>query len=320
MRHFGTVIKGATCAMLAGALFVAQAQEFPSKTIRIVVPLAPGSGFDTGTRSFAEGLSKTLGQSVIVDNKPGASTGIGVMEVLKAPADGHTLLALTGATVSINPVTGDKLNYDPKDLRPVAGGMRGPSVLLVGPGSPYKTLQDLVSAARKKRESVSIAEYGQAYKLGALRLERQGGIKLLHIPYKSPSEAITNTIGGQVDATLMEFSAAMPLVKEGKVRALAQTGSSRMASLPDVPTVAEEGFPGYNLYIWAAFAVSAKTPEPIVKKLEAAILKAYERKEVAEFAASRGIEQQRWPEKDLVEMIDKELAANREAMNYLNQR
>jgi tripartite-type tricarboxylate transporter receptor subunit TctC len=322
MRCNGTMTKRILSVFVATALSMAQvqAQEFPSKMIRIVVPLGTGSGLDSGTRAFAEALSKVVGRSVIVENKPGANTGIGVMDVLNAPADGHTLLALTGATVTINPILGEKLNYDPNDIRPVAGGTRGPSVLLVGPASPYKTLQDLIAAARKERESVTIAEYGQAYKLGALRLEKQAGIKLLHVPYKSPTDALTNAIGGQVAATFMEFSAALPLIKEGKLRALAQTGSNRMAALPEVPTVAEAGLPGYTLYVWSAFAVNKKTPDSIIKKLEAALLNTYERKEMIEFASSRGVERKRWTGKDLAEMIDKERSDNQEAMNVVNQR
>ncbi|MGK6310258.1 tripartite tricarboxylate transporter substrate binding protein [Variovorax sp. DT-64] len=298
----------------------AQAQGFPSKVIRVVVPLGGGSGFDTGVRRFAEQFSKIVGQPVIVENKPGGGTSIGVGEALRAPADGYTVLALTGATVTINPALGENMTYDLNDIRPLAGGMRTSSVIVVGPQSPYKTLQELLAAAKKNPGTVSIAAYGQAYKLGILNLEKHAGVRLLQVPYKSPAEATQNTVGGQVDASFLESSAAVQLIKAGQLRALAQTGTDRHPFLPSVPTVAESGLPDYSLYIWSGFAVSAKTPEPIAKQLESAMLKTYASEAIRDYASTTGAELHQWPEKNLKAMIAKELQNNKNAVAYANKR
>jgi tripartite-type tricarboxylate transporter receptor subunit TctC len=310
-------------AVLLVAAAVAQvpasAQSFPSRMIRIVVPLGPGSGFDTGARRFAEQFSKIVGQTVIVENKPGGGTSIGVNEALKAPADGHTLLALTGAMVTINPALGENMTYDLRDIRPLAGGTRTSTVIVVGPNSPYKTLQDLLAAARKNPGKISMAAYGQAYKLGIMNLEKQAGVRLLQVPYKSPSEATQNTAGGQVDASFLESNAAVQLIKAGQLRALAQTGATRLETLRNVPTVAESGLPDYTLYIWSGFAVHSKTPERIANQLEAAILKTYGSQVFRDYAATTGAELHQWSEKEFKAMIAKELQDNKNAVAYANK-
>lgn len=251
----------------------AYADDYPSRPMRIIVPLGQGSGADTTTRYIAERLNSVLGQPAIVENRPGADMLIGVQSLLNAPADGYSLMLLTPSSMVINPVINKSLPYDPqRDIRPLVAVSRGMAVMVTSTNSRFKTLSDVIAEARKAPKSVSLANYGQHYRLGGLLLERMAGVKFNHIPYKGASQVVTDLMGGSVDVSMIDAGGALPLIRAGKLRPLAVTGRERLAELPNVPSMRESGLPDFDLYAWIGFGVSSKTPEPIARKLEAALL------------------------------------------------
>lgn len=269
---------GLACAAVAAAIVPAPAgaaDDYPSRPLRFIVPLTQGSGSDTVTRFVAERVGIALGQPAIVENRPGADTVIAIQSMLNAPADGYSVLMISPSAMVINPLVHDNLPYDPKrDIRPLTAAIRATSVLVTGPASPYRKFADLLAAAKQKPRSVSLANYSYHYRLGALQMQQMSGVTFNHIPYKGASQVQTDVMGGAVDAALLDLGGALPLIRAGKLRALAVTTKARHPELPDVPTVAESGVPGYELTVWIGFGVSSKTPEPVAAKLEAALLQA----------------------------------------------
>lgn len=264
----------AAAALPASQLPWAADEPYPSKPIRIVVPLGPGSAFDAATRRFAEELARVAGQAVFVENKPGANTAIGVNTVLSAPADGHTLLALSNSMVSINQFVIKDLTYNPKDIRPVAGLLKNTGIFVTSATSKYKTWADVVTVLRRQPESISLGNYGQIYRFGSRHFEQVANLRFNHVPYQGAAQMITDLIGGSIDIALMEPGASLQLVRGGKMTPLALTGARRNPTLQEVPTLAELGWPGFTIEAYTAYSVSAKTPEPVVKKLEDMVLKA----------------------------------------------
>ena len=259
-----TIAACTTVALLAPSAVLAQ-----GNALRIVVPLGPGSGADTSARFLAKRYEQVTGKPAIVENKPGANLAIGTMAVINAPADGQTILFITPSSMVINPIVDKELAYNPqRDLTPVVQLTEGPSVLVVRTDSPYKTFNDLIAAAKAKPGTVSYANYGHYYRFAALDIERMTGVKFNHVNYKGGGQANTDVIGGQVDVHGTDVGGVLPLIQGGKLRPIAQTGLKRHPFLPDVPTVAELGHPGWESVVWTGFAVSSKTPPEVVKALE----------------------------------------------------
>jgi tripartite-type tricarboxylate transporter receptor subunit TctC len=253
----------------------AQAQTFPSRPVRFIVPIGPGSGSDNVTRLVAKLAAAELGQPTFVENKPGADTVLAVQHVLGSPADGYTVLMISPSSMVINPLISDNLPYDAqRDLRPLAGMLRSAAVLVTGGGSRFNSAADVMAAAKKEAKAVSIASYGQHYRLGSLSLQKAAGVEFNHVPYKSPAQVQTDLIGGNVDLALLDVGGAMPLIASGKLKALGVTGRERHAQLPAVPSLRESGLANYELYTWIGLGVAAKTPDAVVQALEAALLKA----------------------------------------------
>lgn len=259
-------------ALACAALLVGTSVRAQSGTIRLIVPLGPGSGSDNVTRFFAPRLSTLLGQTVVVENRPGADMLLAVQALLSAPPDGNTILLISPSAVVINPVVMKDLPYDSqRDIRPVIALTRGESLLITAAGSRFKTLADALEAARAKPGAISVANYGHYYRLGAVQLQQKAGAEFNHITYKGYAQSSTDLIGGVVDLALTDLGGSLPLLRSGKVRALASTGVARHRDLPDVPTIAESGFPGYAQYVWIGFAVHSKTPDAIAQRLETAM-------------------------------------------------
>ncbi len=265
---------------LCAAPFLACAQDvYPSKPVKLVVPYAAGGPADLLARSVAEKLGPRLGQPVVIENKPGAGGHTGGELVAKGPADGYTLVLATIAhngAVALYP----KLRYNPmKELRPVILLAEAPSILIVRQDMPARSVQELLALARNQpgRLSYGSAGNGSAMHMAAELFRYMAKIEYTHVPYRGGAPAMADLMGGQIDMLFESLGTAHPQLKSGKIRALAVTGTSRSASLPDVPTVAEAGVPGYSSVPWYTISVASGTPAAIVTRLNTelnAVLKA----------------------------------------------
>ena len=253
---------------LACAPAVALAQAYPSKPLRLVVPYSPGGGADNAARILAIRLSTTLGQTVVIDNRPGGSGMIGAQAVAQAEPDGYTVL-YDASAFAVNPAL-RKMAFDPaKDLVPVSLAVTVPNIFVVPPNAPYKTVQEFVDYARKNPGKLTYASYGAgsaALLIGEL-LKARAGIDLLHVPYKGGAPALTDLMGGQVDSYFANAASGLSYVKSGKLRALAVTSAKRMAAMPEVPTLAESGFKDFEVLEWNGFFVPKGTPNEVVARL-----------------------------------------------------
>ena len=270
MRHILTaaLIGVANCAAVPSA--VAQsADSYPSKVITIVVPTAPGGGNDAMARVVGQRLSDKLGKPVIVDNKPGANGSIAAEHVARAPADGHTLLWGYIATHGINPAL-QKLRYDPiKDFEPIGLVAESPTVLVVNTKAPFKTVPELLAAAKAKPGTINYASAGNgtAPHLAGEMFKIATGVDLVHVSYKGSSPGLMDTIGGTTQLMFPSLFTAMPHIQSGKLRAVAIAGKKRSPLLKDVPTLAEVGVKDVDVTQWYGLFAPAKTPKPIVERL-----------------------------------------------------
>lgn len=282
--------------LLLGVLvaYPAGAQDgYPSRVIKLVVPWSPGGFNDTLARLVADRMSKTMGQQVIVDNRPGATGTIGTEAVARAAGDGYTLLMATADTHAIAASTFKQLRYDPiKDFTPVSLLVAQPVVIWVGENMPAKTIADLVKMAKDNPGKVSYASIGtgSTTHLGMERFNIASGIELTHVPYKGSGPAMSDVLSGRVDAILLTFGGAGAYANSGKLRPLAITSPARYSFAPTIPTVAESGYPGFELTLWNGVVVPSSTPAEIVKRLEKELKDAMHAPEVKEKLAGLGVE------------------------------
>lgn len=280
---------------LAAALLVpaglALAQNFPSRPIKFVVPFPPGSGTDTSARYFGRKLTELTGQPVVVENKPGANGFIAVQNVLSAPADGYTIFVGSNSTLAVNVALFKKLPYNPQvDLAPLSMMMRAPTVVVVPPQSPYKTLKDLIDAARAQPGKLNHGGGSAGYQLMNEALNERAGTDIRNVPFKGASEALIAVASGTVDLAFADITASTELIKAGKLRALAVASDRRASALPAAPHMGEAGLPGFGAYVWVGAMVSSRTPKPETDKL-AALLGQIERlPETREFYEKLGAE------------------------------
>ncbi|HUP93609.1 MAG TPA: tripartite tricarboxylate transporter substrate binding protein [Burkholderiales bacterium] len=260
----------------------AHAQTYPSKTIRLIVPYAPGGIVDYVGRLMAQRLAESLGQNVVVDNRPGAGGVIGVDITSKASADGYTLLIMDPAIV-INPTLLPKVPYDlHRDLLPLTIISSSPLVLAINAKVPANSVQELVALAKAQPGKLSFASAGigtTPHMAGEFFKER---IKqdLVHVPYKGSGPAMADLVGGQVQMTFSSITAALPFIKDGRLRGLATTGEKRAPALANLPTIAESGFPGFEVNLWLSMFVPARTPPEIIARLNSELRKALQSGEV----------------------------------------
>ena len=265
--------------LAAVVLFVAgtqpaRAADYPTKPIKIVVPYAAGGSTDALARIVAERLSKRFGQAAIVDNKPGASEQIAITSVTKAIPDGYTILLSTLSGLAVNPGLYPKLPYNTqKDLTPIILAATVPSAVVVHPSVPVKNMAELAAYLKSKPGQVSYASAGAGTPshLGMEYYKKANGFDPVHVPYKGGAPALQEVMGGQVQLMMALVPEAMPLVKAGRLRALAVTTTKRLAAYPDVPTVSESGGKDFDMTFWYAFMAPAGTPAEIVTKLNQAI-------------------------------------------------
>lgn len=263
----------ATALLGLPALVAAQAVDsYPSKPIRVVVPYSAGGGADNAARVITAQMGVLLKQQVVIDNKPGASGTIGAAAVAQAPADGYVVL-YDASTFVVNPAL-RKLPFDAaKDFLPVSLAVTAPNILVVPPNAPYKTVGEFLDYARQHPGKTTYASYGPgspAHMVGEL-LKSQAKVDLLHVPYKGGAPALTDVMGGQVDAYFANAASGLPYVKAGKLRALAVTSAKRMPALPDVPTLVESGLAGFDVLEWNGLFVPKGTPPQVVERLAAAV-------------------------------------------------
>ncbi|HSJ41474.1 MAG TPA: tripartite tricarboxylate transporter substrate binding protein [Xanthobacteraceae bacterium] len=266
--------------LLAGALLApASAQsnpDYPNKPVRIIVNVAPGGGVDTATRIIADRLRARLGQPFVVENRPGAGGNIGAEVVFQSEGDGYTLLASSPTPLAINGWLYKKLNFDPAGFEPVAMMSRIPNVLVVRPDFPAKSVQELIAVAKANPGKLSFGSQGigtASHLTGELFMTLTG-TKLVHVPYKgNTSNVLTDVVAGHVDLSFIQFSAVHELQQSGKLRVLAVATDKRLEALPDIPTMAEAGYPDIVSETWNAISAPPKTPEPIIRKMSEVLIK-----------------------------------------------
>jgi tripartite-type tricarboxylate transporter receptor subunit TctC len=277
--------------VLAGALPV-QAQDYPVRPIRVVVPFSPGGAVDGPTRAVAQELSRRLGQQVVIDNRPGAGATIGSEAVAKAAPDGYTLL-LASQTNAISATLYPKLSFNPiDDFAPVSLIGREPGVLVVHPSLPANSVKELVELARAQPGRIDYASSGNGsgQHLFAAQFIAQAGVRMNHVPYRGSGQATTDLIGGVVKMAVPGLAGMLPHIRAGKLRALAVTSEKRSPQLPDVPTLAEAGYPGSTAYVWLGLLAPKDTPAAIVERLNRELLGALDAPEVKGYMANASIE------------------------------
>jgi tripartite-type tricarboxylate transporter receptor subunit TctC len=272
------ISRRAAFALAAASLATATAfaQAWPSKPVRLVVPFPAGGGTDTITRELANKVT-AAGYTFVVDNKPGSGGNLGVDAAAKAPADGYTLVMGQTSNLAINPTLYAKLPYDPvKDLTPISLVASSPLVIVASANSPFQTLADVVKAAKASPGSINYASSGNGTvaHLAAESFQKLAGIKLTHIPYKGAAQGATDVISGQVQLYVSSIPTLMGHIKSGKMRPIAVTSGKRVDDLPQVPTVAESGYAGFEAVTWFGVLGPANLPKEVVAKLNADINKA----------------------------------------------
>ena len=289
----------------------ARGETYPTRPVRIIVPAAAGSALDVNARKVADKLSQALGQAVIVDNKPGANGIIGTDLAAKAKPDGYTLLMGSTSTLTINPSLYPSLPYRPlDDFAPITLAVRGSPIVLVNASLPVKTLAEFIDLAKAKPGQLHYGSPGNGsiQHLAGKLLERNAGIDMVHVPYKNQSEIVSDLISGRIEA-MIEFGAvAVPLIKAGKLRALAIAGPARKPDLPEVPTAAQAGARGIEVMGWTGYLAPAGTPAEIIEKLNREIRAAILAADYSSWVASLGSEVVGGPPQAFAQIIRADLA------------
>ena len=265
---------------LAGAMSVAllcaapaHAQQYPSKSIRFVVPYVAGGNTDVLARLIGQQMSETLGQPVIVDNRPAVDGVVGIGLVASSPGDGYTLL-MVSSSVAINVAVGYKLSYDTmRDLAPITQTASQQLILVVHPSLPVKTVKELIEFAKIKSGGLNYGTSSNAGQLATELFNVMAGIKMVHIPYKGSAPMINDLLGGQIDVSFSPSVTTLPHVRSGRLRAIAIGDSKRSSFMPDTPTVSESGVPGYQAVIWTGMLAPAKTPRSIINMLNKEVVR-----------------------------------------------
>jgi tripartite-type tricarboxylate transporter receptor subunit TctC len=302
-----TGFAAAVAALTHGAF--AQA-TYPTRTITMVVGFAPGGGTDTVARIIAQKVGASIGQSVIVENKAGAGGNVATDHVARSAPDGYTILLGSVGSLAVAPHLIAKLPYDPlRDLAPITMAVEFANVLVVQPSMPA-TLAGFVQLAKDKPGTVTYGSsgIGGAGHLAGELLRLMAGIDIVHVPYKGGGPAIQGMLGGQISAIFATPVTAGPHIKAGKVRAIATTGATRSTYLPDVPTIAESGYPGYEATNWYAYLAPAGTPKPVLERLHRELVQALKAPDVREQLDKQGIEAKPGTPEELAKYMERELA------------
>ena len=272
---------------------LAGAQQFPSKALHLIVPFPPGGGNDTVARAIAQQLGPDLGQPVVIDNRPGAGGSVGAELAARAPADGYTLFLAGVGSHAVNPNFHRSLPYDAvKDFAPICLVASAPSVLVVNPALPARTLAEFTAYARANPGKLNYASNGNgsAAQLAAVLYETMADVRMVHVPYKGIAPAMTDLLSGEVQLMFGTIVALVPHIQARKLRALAVTSKKRSALVPEVPTLAESGLPDYEAGSWYGILAPAGTPREVIERLHSAIVKALKQPDVSKRLAAEGAE------------------------------
>ena len=309
----------ATCRMMtllvlaAGVLGAPQvvAQNYPTKPVRLVLPYPPGGGSDTIARPLAQRLTARLGQQVVVDNRGGAGGAIGMENAARSAPDGYTIVMALTAQLAVNPSLFRKLPYDPvKDFTPITQMADGPYILVVHPSLPVKSVKEFIALARKRPGEIAYASSGNGSggHLAAVLLGTMTGIKMLHVPYKGGGPALVDLLAGNVQMLFSTYAAGKGHIKSGRIRALAVSTAKRPSVIPDLPTVAEAGVPGYAAGVWYAMLAPAGTPRDIVDRLNREIIAVLKDPDYSKILFSGAIDPVGSTPEALTELIKSEMA------------
>ena len=297
MKMFRWIIQASIVASLSTAATVAlankSAEAYPSKPIHLILPFPPGGPTDTVSRALGERLGKVWDVPVIVENRPGGNSFIATEAVVRSKPDGYALLVAFFGTLVVNPSLYDQLPYDPvKDLTPVTTVATLPLMLVVNPQSPVHSIQDLIklSKAEPNRFTFASGGAGQGAHLAVELLKNMADISMIHVPYKGNAPAVADLLGNHVDMIFDGMTSSLPHVKSGRLRAIAVSTQNRAAAMPDLPTVAESGLPGFDVGSWFGILAPANTPESIVAKLNAELVKIINSPEFKSILANLGLE------------------------------
>ena len=311
-------------ALLAAAITTAaagvpaQAQDYPTRPVTIVVPLAAGSGMDALVRLYAEKLQVALGKPVVVDNRPGAALMLAAAAVATAPADGYTLLVSTSSAMAINPVLYKKVNYDHvKDFVPISFYVKSPFILVVNPDLPAKSVPELIKHIKGSKSPLSYSSPGAgvAQHLSIEYMKKRFELDITHVPYKNTPQSIQDIAAGHVQLGFAEAGASLPLIRDGKLRALAVSATTRIPSLPDVPPFAEAAkAPDFETVSWHILFAPAATPKPIIERLHTEMKKIMADPEMIKLTEKIGLLPVNSPD---VDGIQKYLASEREKWGSL---
>ena len=284
------ILRSAIFAVLALAAGLAQSQQYPTKPVRIIAPFAPGGGTDFIARLIAQKLTERLGQQVIVENKPGAGGNLGAEFAVKSAPDGYTLLLVAGS-YTVNPSL-YKLSFDPvNDITPIVQLSQGPFVVAVHPSVPANNLKELIELARRQPDKLSYASAGSGsitHLASELFLD-MAKIKVVHIPYKGTGPALNDTIAGSTQLIFGSVSTTLQFIKSGRLRGLAVTTPRRISALPDLPTVAEAGVPGYEVVLWHGLVAPKGVPRLIVDRLNREANEVLKAKDMGDLLATDGV-------------------------------
>ena len=306
MRQTTTLLAG---LVLGAAAALANAQNFPSRPVTLTVGFAPGGGTDTAARIVAKKLTENIGQAVVVENRAGAGGNIAAQQIATAAPDGYTIHLTSVGPMSVAPAMYKNLPYDPKkDIAPITMGVMFPNVIVVHPSLPVKTLADYVALAKSRPGELNYASsgVGGAGHLAGELFKQRAGIDVVHVPYKGGGPAMTDLLGGRVTMYPAVPSTALPHVEAGKLRALAITGPNRIPTYPNVPTVAESGYPGFEASNWYAFVAPARTPPEILDYWNRELNKVLRDPQVKAELAKHGLDPAPGTREELARYIDKE--------------
>ncbi len=287
------IVQCAIAVLLAASASWAGAQNFPTKSLRMIIHFPPGGPTDFVGRALAQKLSEAWKQQVIVENRPGAGGVIGIEAVLRSPADGYTLLFGTGGSLALAPALTSKLPYNVfTDLAPITLVVINPQILVVHPSLPVRTVNDLIKLAKSKPGQINYGSVGPGspQHMGMELLKSMAGVNMVHIPYKGTAPAMTELIAGQISAMFNSMPSVLPHIATGRLRGIAVGSAKRSLAAPDIPTVAEAGLKGFQYVTWYALLAPAATPKDVITKINAESVKALSQPEMVQRLSSQGAE------------------------------